>query len=148
MIFLLGGIAVWLTATMFKTRESMLGFPCGIFWAILGGYCYTLSAAIWDVYYFVFIASALGMTIFSILAAFALREKPDKEAEGTSEDGSYIDEQGKEDDITRHDKGREDIGYEVEPSARVKALRARADKRRTGEARRGKIKWGRGEPLG
>lgn len=148
MIFLLAGIAVWLTATMFRTRESMLGFPCAIFWVILGGYCFTLSAAIWDVYYFVFIASALGMTIFSILAAFALREKPDKEAEGTAGEGDYIDEHEGEDDITRHDRGGEDNNGETQPSARTQALRGRVDRRRTGTGRRSRIPWRRKEPLG
>jgi len=145
MLFVLAGIAVILTYAMFTTRERMLGFPSGIFWAILGGYCYTLSETTWDIYYFVFIASALGMTIFSILAAYALREKPDREAEGTDEEGRLIDEEGAETDIERHDRSRNGEFKEAEPSERVKRLRKRAEKRRTGEGGRGKKGWG---PLG
>lgn len=69
-------LAVGLTAIMFLRREVMLGFPCAIFWAILGGFAYTESLATWDMYYFLFFAS-LGMAIFSMYSAFALREKRD-----------------------------------------------------------------------
>lgn len=143
MLFLLAGVAVLLTCAMFMTRERLLGFPSAIFWMILGAHSLTLSTTPWgDVYYFLFIASALGMTIFCILAQFALREKPDREAEGTEEESLYIDEKGSEDDITRHDRGGEDLDAEAEPSKRTKALRARAEKRRTRKSRRKKINWG------
>ncbi|KKK90673.1 hypothetical protein LCGC14_2720680, partial [marine sediment metagenome] len=56
-------ISVALTWAMFSTRQMMLGFPCAIFWAILGGFAYTQSVIDWDLFYLVFFAS-FGMTIF------------------------------------------------------------------------------------
>lgn len=72
----------------------MLGFPCVIFWAILGGHCYTQSVNDWDIYYFLFFACAFGMPIFCALAMYALREKRDTIADEELEKGedSYIDE--------------------------------------------------------
>jgi len=76
MLYLIGGIAVVLTVFMFTTRQSMLGFPSSLFWLIFCGYCYQQSVTTWDMYYIIFFAS-FGMTIFSMYAAFVLREKPD-----------------------------------------------------------------------
>ena len=70
----LGALALGLTALMFVTRSSILGFPCVIFWGLFGAYAYTQSAAMWDIYYFLFIATLLGMVPFTALAAYALRE--------------------------------------------------------------------------
>ena len=71
-------IAVGLTCAMFYTKEAMLGFPCALFWAILGGYCYTQSTIPWgDIYYFLAFASLFGMTTFTALSAYGLREKRD-----------------------------------------------------------------------
>ena len=70
----LGALALGLTALMFVTRSSILGFPCVIFWGLFGAYAYTQSAATWDLYYLLFIASLLGMVPFTALAAYALRE--------------------------------------------------------------------------
>ena len=66
--------ALGLTATMFTTKSSMLGFPSGIFWSVLGGYSYLQSSTTWDWQYLLFFAS-IGMVIFSILAAYTLRSK-------------------------------------------------------------------------
>lgn len=141
MLFLLAGIAVLLTCAMFMTREMMLGFPAAMFWAILGGYAYTLSTTPWgDVYYYVFIACALGMTVFSMLAAYGLREKRDTLAE-KEEEGGYIDEGGGESDIERHDKNE----VVTQSSKRVKSIRKRAEARREGKRRRKRINFG---PLG
>lgn len=63
-----------LTVTMFATKNSMLGFPSGIFWGVLGGYSYLQSTSTWDWQYLLFFAS-IGMVIFSILAAYTLRNK-------------------------------------------------------------------------
>ena len=88
-LLILGLLALGLTVAMFATRNSMLGFPSGIFWAVLGGYSYQRSLATWDWQYLLFFA-AMGMVIFSILAAFALRKKDlDEPAE---DEGAYIDE--------------------------------------------------------
>ena len=126
---ILAGIAVLLTCLMFATRERMLGFPCAIFWIITGAQAYTLSATPWgDIYYYIFIASALGMTTFCILASFALRERRDTLADEELEkgEGTYVDEAGggKETDL---------LSEEPEPklSKRTLALRKRAEDRRT-----------------
>jgi hypothetical protein len=81
--------ALGLTVTMFATRNMMLGFPSAIFWGILGGYAYIQSAATWDWQYILFFAS-MGMVIFSLFAAFALRKK---DLAGPDADkGKFIDE--------------------------------------------------------
>ena len=121
-------IALALTCTMFATRERMLGFACAIFWMLTGAQAYTLSTVMWDMYYFLFFASAVGMTIFCILAAFALREKHDAIAdeELTKGEGEYADEvKGeKEPDLLSEET-------ETKPSRRTQALRKRAEDRRT-----------------
>ena len=89
-LYLLAAVAVILTVTMFATKSSMLGFPCGIFWALLGGHAYTLSTTTWDIEYFIFFSS-MGMLIFSILAAYGLRTKKEELAEGDE----FIDEGGR-----------------------------------------------------
>ena len=80
MINVLAFIAVGLTVAMFLTKQALLSFPCVIFWAIFGAYAYTESLMTWDIYYFIFFAS-LGMSVFSVLAGFALREKSDTYAD-------------------------------------------------------------------
>ena len=125
--FLLGFIASCLTATMFATRQMMLGFPSGMFWFILGGYAYTQSTATWDIYYLLFFAS-MGMGIFSIYAAFALRAKTEELRDGEE----YIDE-GKDDMRFIDEKGSESGagGAEPEPTYnRAQRLRDRVKKRR------------------
>lgn len=84
--------AIALTIAMFMSRSAMLGFPCAIFWAVLGGFSYTQSAATWDIPYFLFFAS-FGMAIFSMLAAFGLRTKKEEAEEGDL----YFDEGGDDD---------------------------------------------------
>jgi hypothetical protein len=85
--------AVVLTYAMFQSRNAMLGFPAAIMWALLGGYCYTQSTVPWgDIYFYLFVASVLGMTPFSMFAAYGLRTKKEELKEG----GEYIDE-GKDD---------------------------------------------------
>ena len=121
----LGLIPLGLTATMFVTKERMLGFPCTIFWAIFGGYAYTQSTIPWgDIYYYLAFGSLLGMTTFTALAAFALREKRDSLADESMEkgEGKYIDESKKEDNPWGDEEGK--------PSKRTKGVRERADQRR------------------
>ncbi len=101
LLFGLMFIAVVLTAAMFISRQSMLGFACAIFWVITGALALQLSEAEWDILYYIFFASAFGMTAFTSLAAFGLREKRDTQAEGemdeesTDPDAVYIDEEPK-----------------------------------------------------
>ena len=115
-------LALGLTIAMFVTRERLLGFPSGIFWFIFGGYNFILSTATWDIYYFVGFASILGMGVFAIYSAFALREKRDSIGDESMEkgDGGYIDE-GKGETTDEGEKG---------VSERTKKLRDRAKRRR------------------
>ncbi len=123
MLYSLVAIACVLTFLMFHSRQRMLGFPCAIFWALLGGYAYTHSVYDWDTYYFLFFAS-FGMMIFCTFAAFALRASDDTK---TDED-EYLDE---EKDKTKYidEKGKSE---EPEESERTKNLHKRADQRRKG----------------
>ena len=123
--------AIMLTYGMFQSKQAMLGFPCMIFWAILGGYCYQQSTVTWDIYYLTFFG-AFGMAIFSAFAAFGLRTKKEELAEGDE----FIDE-GK-DDVQFIDEGGKvnSTGDTVEPdgekpSRRTRDIRERANKRRT-----------------
>lgn len=140
LLFCLLFIAIALTCTMFATRSMMLGFPSLIFWAILGGYAYTQSTADWDIYYFLFIASTLGMTIFCALAMYGLRERHEAYGEEEMEkgEGEYIDE------VEHKESDNVFIDEKVEPSKRTQALRERAKKRREGERkpRRRRSPWG------
>jgi len=92
-LFLLCLPALGLTIAMFTTRNMMLGFPSAIFWGIFGGYAYLQSATTWDWQYILFFAS-MGMVIFSMFAAFALRKKD--LAEPDADRGKFIDENGKQ----------------------------------------------------
>ena len=85
-------IALGLTIAMFATKNFMLGFPSGIFWAIIGGYAYQQSASTGDWQYLLFFAS-MGMVIFAILAAFTLRRR-DLAGPDEADDMKYIDEGG------------------------------------------------------
>lgn len=136
---ILGLIAIVLTIGMFATRNLMLGFPSTIFWAILGGHCYQESASTWDIYYLIFFAS-MGMAIFSMYAMYGLREQdlamPD------ADKGKYYDEEkeadlrgdievGKEAPVDEKQGAYFDENDPSKPSARAKALRERAKRRRT-----------------
>ncbi len=122
-----------LTVAMFATRQAMLGFPCLIFWALLGGYAYQQSATIWDLYYLLFFAS-IGMAIFCSLAAFALRTKKEEKQAGEE----YIDEGGDDSQPTSA-SGAGNTGdasatdqpdSNDKPSRRVRVIRERAERRR------------------
>lgn len=128
-------MAVVLTLTMFVTRNALLGFPSAIMWAILGGYSYTLSVNDWDVPYLLFFASAFGMVIFTIFAAYSLREKRDTIADEDMEkgEGKFIDE-GKGEEHSESDELEES-----QTGERTRRLRERAKKRRTGEKRRTRL---------
>lgn len=121
MLYFLGAVAVILTLTMFFTRQMMLGFPSLIFWAIAGGRAYELSTATWDMYYFIFIACTLGMTVFCALAMFALSTKKQEAIEGdelideAKDDTQYIDE----------------VKDNQQESRQVKRVRDRASNRRS-----------------
>ncbi len=104
-------IAVVLTWTMFSTRQMMLGFPCAMFWAILGGFALTQSVIDWDLFYLVFFAS-MGMTIFSMLAMYGLRTKKQEARDGDN----FLDEQGK--DVRYTDEGKNPDG-QSDPSLRI-----------------------------
>ena len=125
---ILFGIALILTHAMFTSKQPVLGFACAMFWMIAGGQAYTLSVIPWgDIYFYLFFAASFGMTIFTALAAFGLREKRDTLADEEMEEGDeggYIGE----------GKDKLDPLFEIEdeakPSRRVQALRDRAKQRR------------------
>ncbi len=84
-------LALGLTIAMFATRNMMLGFPSAIFWGILGGFSYQQSSTTWDWQYTLFF-SAMGMVIFCLFAAYALRKS---DLAGPDADkGEFIDEGG------------------------------------------------------
>jgi len=88
---IIAAIAVGLTIAMFVTKQSLLGFPSGIFWAITGAYAYQRYTTVWDLWYLTFFA-CMGMVIFTIFAAFALRKR---DLAGPDADkGAFIDESG------------------------------------------------------
>ena len=111
MLYVLAAAAVGLTSTMFLSRSSMLGFPCAMFWALFGGYCYQQSITTWDIYFLTAFASLLGMTVFSMLAANGLKTKKEELAEGDE----LIDEADDDEPV----------------SARRKMVRSRAELRRS-----------------
>ena len=121
LLTLVGFIAVMLTFVMFHSKNSMLGYACAIFWVLTGAQALTLSISPWgDIYYFLFFACAFGMTLFSILAAFGLREKKE----------TMADEEMDEDAEPEDKEDGEFLDEKREPSDRTARLRARADKRR------------------
>lgn len=131
-------LALGLTVTMFMSRNAMLGFPCVIMWAILGGYCYTQSTTPWgDWQYYLAFASLLGMTTFCAFGAFGLREKRDTIGDDDMEhgdSGKYIDEGDKEKDVyLDEDTPR--------TSARSRRVQERAAKRRSGTTRKGEFDY-------
>ena len=153
LLFTIVVLAVSLTITMFFTRNAMLSYPSGMFWAILGGYCYTLSVYTWDIHYLLFFGS-FGMTLFCILAGFGLREKRDT---GTDED-EFIDEKGGGNEqyygetkaqaqrANRADSGDDlppdrDIDAPSNPSQRTRDLRRRAKERKSGNVKK-RNPWG------
>ena len=121
-------VAVFLTCAMFFSKNMMLGFPSVIFWAIAGGHCYTLSTGAWaDIYYFMFFACTLGMTVFCALAMYGLRPRDD--ISPAMEEHTYIDEKNKKE--TEPQEPDYDMD-ETPPSRRVVKLRQRAAERRSG----------------
>lgn len=133
-------IAIVLTVAMFLTRERMLGFPCAIFWALLGGYGFTQSTATWDIYYFLGFSSIAGGAVFCVLAQFALREKRDAIGDTEMEhgDGEFIGEKSTEpaepekEASTVEEAGETETGYTPGSFA----------ERRRRTTRKKKINWG------
>ena len=127
--------AIVLTYGMFQSRQAMLGFPCLIFWAILGGYCYQQSAATWDIYYLTFFGS-FGMAIFCAFAAYGLRTKKEELAEGSE----YIDE-GK-DDVKFIDEGASEAKPLIDSYSETDGDKPRRISRNIRErAERRRAKW-------
>ncbi len=128
-------IAVVLTCAMFVTKQSMLGFPSGIFWFVAGAQSYTLiTGAPWvDIYFYIFFACSVGMTLFTILAAFGLRNK-DNESAG-DEQRYYGESRRKTMSPDKKDEEQEnagiDDGFNTTESRQTRELRERANERRT-----------------
>lgn len=128
LLALLAIIATALTVGMFSNRQAMMGFACGIFWALTGAQAYTLSTATWDVYFLFAFGSLLGMLVLVIFGAFALRTKKDEAKEGDlffdeggDDDMKFIDEGGKGESNADGDK----------PRRSSRNIRDRAEKRRS-----------------
>lgn len=127
-------IAVMLTYGMFQSKQSMLGFPCVLFWAVAGGQAYITAAASppvnpWgDIYFYIAFVSFLGMVPFCAFGAFALRTKKEELAEGDEfidegkDDVKFIDEGGKTDS---------DTGDDDKPRRSSRNIRERAIRRRS-----------------
>jgi hypothetical protein len=144
LLAVLGVLAAALTCAMFASRQSMLGFPAAMFWAMFGAYCYQQSTATWDMYFLIAFASLLGMVFFCMYSAYGLRENNDQK--GTDED-EYIDEKAKSGDEegayfgeSKNDTA-EDKDDQPHISQRTAELRERARKRKSGILR-GKTRWG------
>jgi len=145
-------LALGLTAAMFATKNMMLGFPCVIFWGVMGGYSYTRSSTTWDWQYLLFFA-AMGMAIFSAIAMYALRKRDLDPPKGDYLDsGSFIDEgpsRGKggqgatlaAEPEEYEEYMNDDMDMVYRPSKRTKELHARAAARRSGQVHR-KDSWG------
>ena len=121
-------VPTFLTWAMFHSKNMMLGFPCAIFWAILGGYAYMESSATWDWEYLVFFAG-FGMAIFSMFAAYGLRTKKEDLVEG----GEFIDEGGDDMQFADESKPGGDEGEQEgaeRPGKYTQGVRDRANRRR------------------
>ncbi len=139
---MIAGIATWLTAAMFTSRNSMLGFATAGWWFIFGGYNYQLKtvANVTDIHYALFWFSCVGMTIFCSMAAFGLREVKDTEAESDADTEPQDPEQYPDEAPEgTYDTDGMDDGMETsyKPSKRVRDLRSRAADRHSG----GGSKW-------
>jgi len=152
MIFVLAGIATFLTIAMFRSRNLLLGFPCLMFWAVFGGHCYTESIATWDIHYLTFFAS-MGMAIFCAIAMYALRPRdidPRKQdwddsdeliGEGKPPRRTYDDRIEEPAGENAHDEADDNLEKKPKPSSRVKEIRDRASRRRSGRIKK-KTDWG------
>ncbi len=134
LLAILAFVAVAFTCTMFFTKNMLLGFPSAMFFSVLGGYCYTRSAATWDMYYFTFFAS-FGMALFLVLAMYALRKSDLKNPDiGKTR---YIDEAPGRTALESHSPAKTTYADEDEDeespreSPRSRALHDRAARRRT-----------------
>lgn len=137
LFMLLGLVALGLTGFMFHTRNAMLGFPSAVFWALFGGFAYTLSAATWDIHFMIAFASLLGMVTFTALGAYGLRERRDTIADEEMErgEGGYIDESKKSSQEKREKDWYEDDGIpdtvgESRPRERARQRRQVSSKRK------------------
>lgn len=136
------GVAVILTWVMFDSKNSMLGFPCVIFYAVAGGGWYEESTEAWDMEYLMFF-SCMGMAIFAALGMWGLHKKGmPLEGEGRWLDEELFMDEGRErrkteklatefygDDIKEYDDFYPDemIG---KPSKRSQGVQDRARARR------------------
>jgi len=156
-LFMLSLPGLALTIVMFTTRNMMLGFPSAIFWGIFGGYAYMQSAEAWDWQYILFFAS-MGMVIFSLFAAFALRRKDLAGPDGDK--GKFFDEVvagrrkkkaktgqivekrdwGDIDSLGMYDLGEAD--KKRLPGENPKAVEARERVQDRAKKRKTKVRWG------
>ena len=143
-VFMLAAIfavmAVWMTCCMFTSKNMILGFVSLILWALLGAVFYMIPDMymdadeefwFWAVNWWRLIAFAFFLIgAMMPFAAYALRTKKEE-----AEEGDLFFDEGGDDDVKFIDEGSsrdtEPVGDEERPSAKIKALRDRADKRRS-----------------
>jgi hypothetical protein len=132
LLLILAGIPTVLTAAMFISRNSMLGWPCGGFWLIFGGYNYQISTVktVTDIHYVLFFFSCLAMVIFCGLGAYGLREVKDIDAE-TDEESEPQDPEQYPDEAPEGTYVTDDMGSSYKPSQRAQGVRRRAVARKT-----------------
>lgn len=140
-------IAVALTCTMFATRNMLLGFPCVMFWGILGGFFYKQYVTFGDLYYLLFIACDIGMTIFCAIGMYALRDRDlSPKKSDWLDSGKFFDEEKRDPGIDAPEENymREEGGLDDNASRKSghssSGVRQRATDRRSGKRKRGG--WG------
>jgi len=134
LLALLGIIATALTVAMFSNKQAVMGFACGIFWALTGAQSYTLSTVTWDIYFLFAFSCLLGMLVLTIFGAYALREKRDAIGDQEMErgEGKYIDEKsGKKDLDFYEDDGIAELDDNMRP--RTRSVSRRTKSKRKGE---------------
>lgn len=138
-------LAAWLTATMFRSQNMMLGFPSAIFWALTGACFYLVPSAVdpmpdieWVTGWWNWLGFAcFGMVIFCVTAMYALRTKK----EDTRAGEEYIDE-GPDDTRYIDEDSKGNLLPDGAEAIVEDGPRSRADRRRSSKGRGKKPNYG------
>lgn len=76
--FMIMVITVAFTIAAYYSYEGVLFFIAAIHWFIYGGYMYTLSVGMWDVYYAMFFVAMFVGVVMSFEAGLVYRERRKK----------------------------------------------------------------------
>jgi len=124
-------IPIALTVATFLSSQYMLGFPCAIFWMILGSYMYQQSAIPWgDWQYFMFIGSCLGMVPFTVFATLGIRKQSRsfvEEAEDIVKDEEFEDREIDIETLEPRNRGNGKRNMSTGIRARAQKRRAKAN---------------------